>query len=825
MTVEAGSIAQVEPILDAVAAPVIAVEHGSGNVLYANAAAAGTLAADAAGHLTRAARGELLQGAPFDWGRRSFLVSARDAGGFAIVTFEDVTELERARRRSALLADAAANLWGSLDPGEVARAVADVAVPGFADWAFVELLRPDGSIVRDAWACADPSKVELATAYDRMYPLDPASEVGSPKVIRTGEPELIPEVPPEFVELAAPDPRQREVLTSIGFRAIMIVPLRARGRVIGDLALATAESGRTYDEEDLLIAQQLADRCALALDNARLYSELIRAGEEVNTILNGVADAVTAQTPDGGLVYANQAAVELMGYATVEEFLSADPADYVARFEMLGEHGEPLSLTQFPGRRALAGENPEPLVVRSRPRGTAEWNWSRVIATPVLDAAGGVRLAINVIEDITDLKRAEQGQRFLAEAGRALAASLDYNETLAAVARLAVPDIADWCAVDVYANGALRRVATAHNDPAKVAAVADVHELYPPDPTSPVGVFNVLRTGRSEVYARLTDDMLVGAARDEAHLELLRSIGMTSAMLVPMVLRGEAFGVLTFVSAEAGHSFDDADLVLAESLASRAATAVENARLYEARSAIARTLQSSLLPPALPDLPGFELAAAFRAASEGLEVGGDFYDVFNTTDDLWYAVVGDVCGKGADAAAVTAMARHTIRAAAVRRRSPAAILRLLSDAMLRAESPETAGRFCTIACLQLDISRTPARATVACGGHPLPAVLRADGTVDELGAPGTLLGLVERPELEDVAGELHPGDTIVLYTDGLTEAGAPGTVWTSEDLAAVLRGAAGRTPRAVVDHAVRAALGVQPEPRDDIAVLALRARP
>ena len=299
---------------------------------------------------------------------------------------------------------------------------------------------------------------------------------------------------------------------------------------------------------------------------------------------------------------------------------------------------------------------------------------------------------------------------------------------------------------------------------------------------------------------------------------------MTSAMAVPMIARDSVVGVITFVSAETGHAFDDGDLELAESLASRAATAIENARLYEARSAIARTLQASLLPPALPEVPGFELAALYRSASEGTEVGGDFYDVFNTAEDQWYAVVGDVCGKGAEAAAVTAMARYTIRAAAVRRRSPAAILRLLSEAMLRQESPDLVGRFCTIACLHLDLSRTPARATVACGGHPLPAILRTDGTVEELGTPGTLLGLVERPELHDRAGDLHPGDTVVLYTDGLTEAGAPAHVWGPAELAEVLRGAAGGSPQQVVDHAVREALGVQPAPRDDIAVVALRAR-
>jgi serine phosphatase RsbU (regulator of sigma subunit) len=297
---------------------------------------------------------------------------------------------------------------------------------------------------------------------------------------------------------------------------------------------------------------------------------------------------------------------------------------------------------------------------------------------------------------------------------------------------------------------------------------------------------------------------------------------MTSVMLVPMALRGTVLGVITFVSAEAGHSYTGADLELAESMASHAAAAIENSRLYRARTAIARTLQASL-PPALPEVDGFELAAAYRAAGEGFEVGGDFYDVFDTAEDQWYAVIGDVCGKGAEAAAVTAMARYTIRAAAVRRRSPAAILRLLSEAMVRQDAADE-GRFCTIACLHLDVSRSPARVTVACGGHPLPVVLRADGSVEELGVAGTLLGLVDRPELQDRGGELAPGDTVLLYTDGLTEAGAPEQLWEPEDLLRVVGEAAGRSAQGIVDHVVAAAVATQPEPRDDIAVVALQAR-
>src|SRR5262245_25180482 len=261
--------------------------------------------------------------------------------------------------------------------------------------------------------------------------------------------------------------------------------------------------------------------------------------------------------------------------------------------------------------------------------------------------------------------------------------------------------------------------------------------------------------------------MFEAIAQSDEHLRLLRSLGMHSAMVVPMRVRDRTIGTFGFVSAESGRRFDARDLAVAEDLALRAATAVDNARLHRTRSAIAQTLQNSLLPPLLPEIPGVELGAVYRAAGEGYEVGGDFYDVFSTSDGHWFAVIGDVQGKGAEAAAVTALARYTIRAAAVRRRSPAAILRWVSEVMLRREYPDD--RFCTIACVHLDLTREPARLTTACGGHPLPLVLRAGGEVQPVGVPGTLLGLVERVELEDRSTDLHPGDTLVLYTDGLTE--------------------------------------------------------
>ncbi len=334
------------------------------------------------------------------------------------------------------------------------------------------------------------------------------------------------------------------------------------------------------------------------------------------------------------------------------------------------------------------------------------------------------------------------------------------------------------------------------------------------------GVYAVVRFGRAELYREVSDELLVRVARDEEHLALLRAVGLRSAMLAPMMVRDRVLGVITFASAESGRRYDELDLSLAQDLALRAAAAVENARLYETAATIAGTLQASLLPPALPELPGAELAAVYRPAGRGLEVGGDFYDVFSVSEHQWYLVVGDVCGKGAEAAAVTALARYTIRAAAVRRRAPSAILRWLSDAMLR--QSDAPNRFCTIACAQLDLGQGTPRVTVACGGHPLPLVVRADGTTEEIGTPGTLLGLVPEPHLEDRSVELQPGDTLLLYTDGLTEAGAPRHVWSPDELAAAAREAARGSVEATVERLVDAAIGSLPALRDDVAVLALR---
>jgi serine phosphatase RsbU (regulator of sigma subunit) len=331
----------------------------------------------------------------------------------------------------------------------------------------------------------------------------------------------------------------------------------------------------------------------------------------------------------------------------------------------------------------------------------------------------------------------------------------------------------------------------------------------------------VVRTGHSELLPEITDEMLVANARNEEHLQMLRELGMRSVMVVPMISRSRMLGTITFVSAESGRRFSDDDVLLAEDLARRAAVAIDNARLYSERAQIARTLQDSLLPPALPTIPGVEIAAQYLAAGEGIEVGGDFYDLFDVGGGDWSIVIGDVCGKGADAAALTALARYTLRATASRETTPSEALSTLNDAVLRQRGD---GRFITVAYARLaKDGHGGAHVTLSTGGHPSPIVLRADGRAEAVGRPGTLLGVVADPDLSDQAIELGPGDSLFLYTDGVTEAHAPDHLLEVEDVARIVASCAGgdaaELVKCVEDH-VRS-LGSGP-PGDDIAMLALR---
>ena len=322
-----------------------------------------------------------------------------------------------------------------------------------------------------------------------------------------------------------------------------------------------------------------------ALVQARVQAgaeELRRSRDQFDVILRGVTDGITAQEPSGHLIYANESAARLVGYPSPDALIAAPLSEVVGRFQVLDDLGQPLPLTELPGRLALRGLTPAPRVLRFRVQASGEERRSVVRATPVLDERGVVQFAINIFQDVTEQHRLEEKLRFLAEASDVLASSLEYETTLASVAQLAVPTLADWCVVDISdtAQQSQQPLAVAHADPAMIDLVRELLRRYPRDPNSDSLVTRVLRSGRSELLAEIPEALILAAARDETHLEILRTLGLSSVMVVPLVARGRTLGALTLAMANSGRRYGAEDLSLAEDVARRAAQAVDNARLY-----------------------------------------------------------------------------------------------------------------------------------------------------------------------------------------------------------------------------------------------------
>ena len=244
------------------------------------------------------------------------------------------------------------------------------------------------------------------------------------------------------------------------------------------------------------------------------------------------------------------------------------------------------------------------------------------------------------------------------------------------------------------------------------------------------------------------------------------------------------------------------------------------AEASEARAlALATTLQASFLPPAIVSPPGLDIGGAYRPAGDGSEVGGDFYDVFETGRGTWAVVLGDVCGKGLEAAVVTTLARYTVRAEALRTPYPSAVLACLHEALVRYHPDQ----FCTALFVALEPTVDGLRLNVASGGHHLPIRRRADGRLDVIGDPGTILGMLDRPLLTDAATRLHSGDVVVLYTDGVTEGRRGKEFFDDERLVAAIADAGGVDAQGTADAIVSAALDFQRGvARDDMAVVVIR---
>jgi GAF domain-containing protein len=773
-----------------------------------------------------------------------FVVSASTTTGarteqdvLALVVVELLVRLERTIRREeherdrlAFLAEAGEVLSGSLAVEDTLRALSEVLVPSLADWFAVDLLE-DGRIRTIVVVHPDPAKVELAHELQRRFPTDPDAPTGPPHVIRSGASELTPTIPDEMLRALIDDPTLLETMRGLGLRCAMVVPLTARGRTFGALTLIGAETHARYDGSDLQLAEEIADRAALAIDTARSFSaesearaaaiELARRNEVLKDVTAAfgrattVPEVLTAMLELGvrmaGAAAATVGILDQDGHVDVAGLSGYEPDDqpYWQTFDLT----DPLPMSDAIRERrpVVLSTTAERDDLYPALRGRGEQRDHALVCLPLLlgDVAVGAFSAsyppdtdfgaddlsflraigeqcAQAIDRARARERATRARaRFdaLATASRTLALTLDYDATARAAVQLAVDHMGAGAALFIRERQSLVAIASA---------------------ASP---------GSSAVPGTLEE---AATAATERQVPVpVPGVGIA----LPLTIAGATSGALA-VHEPSIDVDDDDDLSFAREVTRRIARSMENARLYRDRDLAAKTLQASLLPPELPDVPGMEIEALFLPAVAGYDVGGDFYDVFELDDGRWVALVGDVCGKGIEAAALTGLARHTLRAVADVERPSEALVEL-NRALLR---ERVDGRFCTVALAIFDApDGNGARGWVAIGGHPLPQLVRGGGAAEDVGRAGTLLGVAEKVNIRDDVVTLEPGEALVLFTDGIV--GKREVADGSAALRTVLR--AGPPSSAMdlrdrVERYVREQVGG--DQLDDVAVLVLMAR-
>ncbi|MGH3411672.1 MAG: SpoIIE family protein phosphatase [Marmoricola sp.] len=553
-------------------------------------------------------------------------------------------------------------------------------------------------------------------------------------------------------------------------------PLKDNGEIVGVLCLVDDPNEPDAPAKD---ARRLDDRLTRL---ARVAAEL-GAADDIETVtdvvISHLCDAVGATVASLSLVRGDDlvlAGLRGAGPGADERWttfpISAHtPAGHVVR------SGEPLFLigrdaidARYPDlEKAAEGDRsmialPLQIVGRTtgvvtlsfpgkRPLDTAELEFFSILADSCAQALERVR-AQN--EAAVQASRA----RFLADASAELADSLDYEVTLTSVARMAIPEFADWSGVDLLEDGQIHRLAVEHFDPAKVQFALDIERRYPSDRDTGEGAWAVIASGESVLIPEIPDEMLVEAAKDDEHLRLARMLQLRSVLIVPLVARGRVLGAISWVMAESGRTYTEEDVKFAEELARRAAVAIDNSQLHSQTREVAEQLQRAVLPTLPNSIPGWKLAS-FYAPAGRTEVGGDFYDAIPLADGRLALFVGDVMGRGVEAAAAMAQMRSALRAHIVVDPKPETVVSQMSTLVATYDMNQLVTLVYLVA--------SAGSLVYVNAGHPPPAVLAADGTGWALPpAEGPPLGVTGTPRRSRTVS-FPPGDTLLAYTDGLIE--------------------------------------------------------
>lgn len=727
------------------------------------------------------------------------------------VSFEDrlleelgtVAAAQRASARAARLQAVTARLASATTEEDVAAVVvsAGVAVLGASGGGLL-LVRADGSL-------ALPGTIGYPRALvEQLRAEDPDAELPAAVAIRTGAPVWLESRQARdelFPALAALEPQTM---------AVCAVPLRATGRVLGALRFSF-DAAQLFDADERAFIAALAAQTAQALERTELY-EAERAAraqaedvaqrlarlQQVTAALSGAANA--REISD---IVVSHAAESVGAELTMFSLLVNDDT-----LEVVGSHGHAPTTTarwhtfpvsaQLPASEAvrtnapvivpsieqlerrfpmLAGQATAdrslaciPVSLRERRLGVISLSFPsghRVDETELRFLRALADTCAQAVDRARALERsrvATDRLAFLAHASSELGRTLDYRETLTNLAKLVVPRLADWSSVQVMADGELTTVAIAHIDPEKVEFANRLQERYPSDPNATTGVPQVIRTGRSQLYPVVTDEQLIQSAVDDEHRELIRSMGIRSALSVPLTGRRGTFGAMTLIAAESGRLYDEDDLAFAEDLAARAAVAVENAQAYSVQSGqlaaitrVAEAAQHAILAPVPARVGPVRLAASYVSAAKDALVGGDMYEAVER-DGSVRLLIGDVRGKGLEAVRMATVVLGHFRSAAVECRDLGALARQVDERLRPYLGDED-----FVTAVMAEISPDGTCTIVTCG-HPR-AILAEGGALRFVGAADSLpLGLGADPA--PVLVQLQPGARLLLYTDGILEA-------------------------------------------------------
>ena len=454
------------------------------------------------------------------------------------------------------------------------------------------------------------------------------------------------------------------------------------------------------------------------------------------------------------------------------------------------------------------------------------------------DVAAHCALALDRARQADAAERAQEHLGFLDSLSATLSSSLELDTALAQLTDTTVPRIADWCIVRLLATpGSPRpRVAASHVDPTQHGHLLRLIERIPRDLSGVPELGAALAARRPLIRTSRAATMLRPLFDDPDDRAAMDAVGVDGLAVFPLHARGRLLGAIAFGD-RPGRSFHPAAIDLAKAVAARAGVIVDNARMFNDQAIVARALQDSLLPRSLPAIPGIELGARYRAAGQGMDVGGDFYDAFQADANWWMFAVGDVCGHGVEAAATTGLVRHTIRASAMSGVMPSAVLGRLNEMLLRSDAERgdmdehrlpVSPRFCTVLVGAVQPTARGVDIIVCSGGHPLPMVRRARGDVVPVGVPGTLLGVTptDTMSLSDTVVHLDPGESLVCYTDGLSERRSGRRAFGEEGIVKAIYQGKGLSAGDLASLIEAEALAfVDEDPDDDMAVLTLRASP